>query len=118
MKNKYYINPQEFTHEILISQAKGRLTEKAGEMLILLSDRLSRKFRYDDLDLKYDCKMQGLFNMIQNYKSFDGNKYESAFPYFSEIMKRGLAMGLKICTDQVRIKHNDISMTTMETINF
>lgn len=99
-KPKRYINDVEFTYEMILSKGLGKLTPKAESMLIRISNELITRFRYNNYDDLYDCKMNGLYNMLLNWKLYDHNRYDKAFPYFTEICKRGIAQGLNIITNK------------------
>lgn len=89
-----YLDSIDLTKEIIISQGKGTLTKKAELMLVKIADNLIRKFTYYNQDDQYDCKMSGLISMFENWKSFNHQLYNNAFPYFTEICKRGIVKGL------------------------
>lgn len=91
-----YLDNDIFYYEIIISKGKGKLTHKAELCLIKIAYNMIKKFEndYANKEDKYDCLQQGLLMMFQNWRSFDENKYDNPFPYFSEICKRGIADGL------------------------
>jgi len=93
-----YIDDTDLYFEILISKGKGKLTRKAEKMIILIGEEMIKKFdrKYKTSDDKYDCMQQGIMMMLLNWKLFNEKKYASAFPYFSEICKRGIAGGLNV----------------------
>ena len=63
-----------------------------------MNETIEGKFdrKYKTSDDKFDCMQQGILMMLQNWKLFNEKKYSSAFPYFSEICKRGIAGGLNV----------------------
>ena len=93
-----YIDDTQFFYEIVISKGKGKLTKKAENMIIKIGEELIKKFerKYKTSDDKFDCKQQGILMMLMNWNLFNEKKYSSAFPYFSEICKRGIAGGLNV----------------------
>lgn len=90
---KKYINDAIFTKEIIISKGKGKLTEKAGLMIYKLSERVfranHRMIIYRDNVYYEDVKSGGLEAGLKNWKTFNHKKYDSAFNYLTEIIKRG-----------------------------
>jgi len=86
-----YINETDFFYEIKISKGKGKLTKKAEDMMILIANEMIKKFQYVDYRNRYDCKQHGLLCMFLQWQKFDENRYDKAFPYFSELCKRGIA---------------------------
>lgn len=93
-KRSKYLNDIELKYEILISQAKGKLTTKGQSMLIRIGEEIIKKFSYRNEDDRYDCQMNGIYQMLTNWKKFNCEKYDSALPYFSEVAKRGIAAQL------------------------
>lgn len=91
--NKLYLNNLELTYEIILSQGKGKLTNKAEEMLISICDNMIRKFNYKYDEDRYDCKMTGLLQILEKWKGFDHIKHNNSFAYFSEVSKRAIAAG-------------------------
>lgn len=88
-----YINNDEFTKEIIISQGKGKLTKKAENFIIKLSGRVfgaNRRMEYYKDNIFYeDLKSGGIEMGLKAWKSFNPKKYDSAFNYFTEVIKRG-----------------------------
>ena len=92
-KNKDYISNKELYCEIIMSKAMGKLTRPAERMLILLGKNIIKKFYYSNPDDKHDCLQNGYIQIFSNWASFDENKSDNAFSYYTEIFKRGIAAG-------------------------
>ncbi len=84
-----YLDDRELYYQMVISKGKGQLTPRAQQLLILIAKNTIRKKErnYNTLDDRNDCIQQGLLHMFMNWKNFNHKKYESAFPYFTEIFK-------------------------------
>lgn len=91
-----YLDDTEFYFEIMISKGRGKLTPKSQKMIILIGERMIQKFenKYKTEDDKFDCMQSGILSMFKNWQNFNEKRYHQAFPYFSEICKRGIAAGL------------------------
>lgn len=92
-EKEHYIDKRELYKEIVISKARGILSRKASNMFQLLVERMIRKLRYSNPDDKKDCMQTALFNLYDNWQSFNEEKFSNAFAYCSEIGKRGMAEG-------------------------
>jgi hypothetical protein len=92
-KKKKYLSNKDLYMEIIVSKAKGKLTPRAAQMLVLLGKKLQNKMYYRDPDDKKDCLQEAMLSVFKLWYNFDENKGENAFAYYSEIIKRGLAMG-------------------------
>lgn len=90
---QHYIDKKDFYKQIVISKARGILTNRAMLMFQLLAERTIRKMRYSNPDDRKDCMQTGLFNMFDNWQNFNEEKYSNAFAYFTEVYKRGIAEG-------------------------
>jgi DNA-directed RNA polymerase specialized sigma24 family protein len=90
---KKYLSNKDLYCELIVSNAKGKLTREAERMLILLAKNVIKKMYYRDSDDKLDCLQTAYLNVFQNWYNFDENKSDNSFSYFTEIIKRGLAQG-------------------------
>lgn len=89
-----YLSNKELYCEILYSKAKGKLSLKAQNMLILLCKKIiSSKFRYYNLVDKEDCMQSAMLDIFKNWMNFDEEKTTNAFAFYTEIVKRGAAKG-------------------------
>lgn len=89
-----YISGKELYYEIVVSQARGKISRRSKEMLILLAERTIEKFTYYNPDDKLDCRQQGLYDLFKNWHLFNPAKSENIFAYLTEIFKRGATQGL------------------------
>lgn len=90
-RGKYYVNPKELYYEMIVGKSTGRASTKLSDMFILIVNGVSRKFRYLDSDLEYDCYSSGLEKIFDNWMEFNEEKSRNAFAYLTEIVKRGFA---------------------------
>ena len=79
--------------EIVYCKAKGRLTPRAAQMLMLLGKKAQTKMYYRNTDDKYDCLQTAMLDVFTFWHNFDELKGENAFAYYTEVIKRGLAKG-------------------------
>lgn len=114
-----YLNDKDLYYEMTISKGMGKLTVKAQNMLILIANNTIRKKErnYNNSDDRNDCVQQGLLHMFQNWKNFNPKKYETAFPYFTEIFKRGLADGINIINNKKNYNDDKIIMISLDRSN-
>jgi hypothetical protein len=88
-----YIKDNDLYYEIVLSKGRGKLTRKAEQMFILLANNIIRKKAYYNPDDRADCLNTAIFQLLNNWKSFNEKKYALALPFFTEVAKRGLAAG-------------------------
>ena len=93
VRSKVYLSNKDLYCEILVSKAMGKLTKPAEKMLILLGKNIIKKFYYSNPDDRHDCLQNGYIQIFSNWYSFDENKGENCFSYYTEIFKRGIAGG-------------------------
>jgi hypothetical protein len=101
---KGYINSKELYMEALYCKALGYRTKHLEDMLIIMVNKIITKFRYYNPDDKFDCINEALYIVLKNYDEFDEERSENVFAYYTEIIKRGLALGFKNITHG---KHNE-----------
>jgi len=96
-----YIDSNDLTYEIILSQGIGKLTDKAHLMLYSLCEELIKKFNYkndENGDIKYDVKMYAYSSIIESWQGFDFVRYNgdySSFSYFTELTKRAIVSGFR-----------------------
>ena len=100
-----YVNRVQLREEIQKSFDQDELTPKAWEMLILMTDRISRIFSYKYPEDRNDCKAEALEVIHKYWRNYDKEKSNYPFSYFTTVIKNGLAKGLR----QIRPK----SLTTV-----
>lgn len=88
-----YINDRQFTKELIISSGRGKLTKKGEELIIKLAYHLFRTHKrmiYLSQNIYYeDICSGGIMAGLLNWKKFNHKKYDSAFAYMTEVVKRG-----------------------------
>jgi hypothetical protein len=111
VKSKVYLSNKDLYCEIIYSKAKGRLTTKAAEMLVLLGKKAQTKMYYRNTDDKYDCLQTAMLSVFQNWASFNEIKGDNAFAYYTEVIKRGLAAGWN---KQYRTKGEQVEFISLD----
>jgi hypothetical protein len=82
------INAKELTYEVLLSKGLGKLTSRAKKMFIILAEHAIHKKPYYDAEDKKDCLQTAYLNIFTNWQSFNPDKTNNAFAYFTEVHKR------------------------------
>ena len=112
-----YISSKELYCEIIISQARGNLSRRAKDMLILLGERTIEKFTYFNPDDKFDCFQQGLYDLFKNWHLFNSQKSENTFAYLTEVFKRGATQGLNMLHKRKGVEGYDLKVYSIDGIN-
>ena len=114
-----YLEDRDLYYQLVLSKGRGKLTRQAQEMLILIANNTIRKKErnYNNIDDRNDCIQQGLLHMFQNCKNFNPKKYDTAFPYFTEIFKRGLADGINIINNKKNYNDDKVIMISIDRAN-
>ena len=84
-----YIDKKDLFIEMMVSKAKGTLTNKAKKMVELIAINAIIKLPYESIDDKKDCQQNGAFKLFEKWHGFDPEKTENPFAYLTEIFKRG-----------------------------
>lgn len=95
-KQQNPVNAKKLTYHIILSKGRGKLTKDSETMLIDLATNAIRKKTYFYPEDKDDCLQMSLFNMLNNWQSFNPDKTDNAFAYFTEIHKRSTAEMINI----------------------
>jgi len=92
-RKRNYLNNRDLLMEIKLSKEKGNLTPTAVKMLILLSEKLQTRLKYQDDEDRKDCLAFAQLDLLSYWDRFDENKSSNAFAYYTQIAKKGLAKG-------------------------
>lgn len=114
-RTKNYLNDNDLVYEIILSKGKGFLTTKAIIMLIKLAKHMITTKQYYDLQNKDDAYQAGIEMVLKNWHNFNHKKYYKAMPYFTEVFKRGMALGFNEITNGDRGRKT-ISINGFESI--
>jgi hypothetical protein len=88
-----YVNKEELYQEIIKSKERGELTPFALKMLMQMVAECSKKFRYKYAHDKDDCMSTAYLDILLYWKSFDPEKSNQAFSYFTSMIFRGFCKG-------------------------
>lgn len=91
MSTKIYLTNSDLVKELIISKALGRRTPQLDKMFLLLATKTINKMTYNNIEDKKDCLMSGLLRMMTYWRSFDEEKYDNAFAFFTQIFKHEIA---------------------------
>lgn len=92
-KSNIYLKNEHLLREILLSKEKGELTRTALKMLMLLTEKISSGFPYEDGEDKKDCMALAHYDLVKYWRSFNAEKSTNAFAYFTSIIRRGIFKG-------------------------
>lgn len=113
---KYYVKDTELLYEIIISQGRGKMTEKLERMLFTICKNVIKRFDYKSTDDAYDVMMGSYLHLIQNWQKFNTDKHSVALPYITEVVKRSLVNNFNILVYHKYIPTHDrqrfISLST------
>lgn len=114
-----YLNDTDLYYEIVISKYKGKLTKKAERLLILIADKaISKKdSHYRNIEDKEDCLNSGILSLLENWATFNEQKYSLALPYYTEVFKRGIAAGYNLLYNKKSYTDNNIKFISLDSSN-
>ncbi len=98
-KKELPVPPKEFNEEILKSKKLGRLTNRAGQLILTLVTNYqnkNRNMKYDSEDIKMDVRSAAIHIICENWHTYDEKKYSNAFSYFTSITQNGLFEGMNM----------------------
>ena len=89
--NSYYFDNLKAYKQITWSLAVGKLDRELFTSLLKIVDGVGKKFRYENIEDKLDCRAYAIEVIIRNWHNFNPDKYENVMAYFTEIIKRAYA---------------------------
>lgn len=92
-KTGYYIDKKEFRDEILRCREQDQLSDKLTRMFMTLAQNVANKMYYSEPADKEDCISTALFSCVKYWKSYNPEKTDNAFAYFTSVCAMGLCKG-------------------------
>jgi DNA-directed RNA polymerase specialized sigma subunit len=86
-KGKYYLTNEDLLPEVLKSVAAGKISERLGKMLLLLTDRYSRKFSFVRYSYREDMVGYALINLCKTALKFNPERSSNPFAYYTQAIK-------------------------------
>lgn len=88
-----YVKNKELREELILSKEKDELTRKALDMVMLMADKFSTKFKYVYSEDREDCISFAVMDCYQYWRGYNPDKSANAFAYMTQIIKNGFAKG-------------------------
>jgi hypothetical protein len=114
-----YLEDRELYYQLIISKGKGKLTDRAAELMILVAKNVIRKKErsYKSTDDKNDCYQEGLLHLFSSWYGFNPAKYSLSMPYITEIFKRGMANSLNVLNNRKSYNDDVIRIISIDRAN-
>lgn len=93
-KKKHPVPHKEFTEEIIKSKEQGKLTEKAGYYIMVLTKNRQKGLPYGSDDIKNDVLSKAIEIICEKWNRFDTKKGLNAFSFFSTMSMNALFEGM------------------------
>ena len=90
---KQYVSNPYFLKEMIKSKEQGELTPDALKMIYLIAENLTRKKYFKLNEDREDCIQNAMLDALLYWKSFDPEKSNNPFAYFTSLLTNGLAKG-------------------------
>jgi hypothetical protein len=87
VKKRNYLNNHDMLIEIIISKSKNQMTDNLVNMLITLCDRYSKKSNFANYSYIEDMKAYALLNLCKIWASFNTDKSQNPFSYYTQCIK-------------------------------
>ena len=111
--NKIYVANKDLLREIKLSKERDQLTYNAVKMLQLIAENLAKKKHYKCPEDKEDCIQTAMLDIALYWRSFDPEKYNNPFAYYTSMLCNGLAKGW----NRIYGKFKSSEMTSIDNSN-
>ena len=88
-----YVKNKDLREELIKSKEKNELTPEALDMVILMANKFSLKFKYIYTEDKEDCISFAIMDCWMYWRGYNPEKSANAFAYITQIIKNGFAKG-------------------------
>jgi hypothetical protein len=84
---KYYLTNSDLFPAILEAKKVGIMTDKLAKMLMLLTDRYSRRSNFGGYSFREDMVSAALINLCHNWHKFDPAKSSNPFAFYTTAIR-------------------------------
>jgi len=96
ISTKYYLDKEDLLYQTIISQGKGKPTDKLVRGWLLLIEKFGASWNFKTNDDKIDAEQNAFVDLwVRGYKLYNENKGDP-FRYYTEIIKRSFWMSFNI----------------------
>jgi hypothetical protein len=82
----YYINKDEMTEQLRISQEQGHCSEELGRMFMLIANRYSTKYNFWQYTYRDEMVSRAIVRCLHKMKTFDLSRKTSPLCYFTMVI--------------------------------
>lgn len=110
-KRRNYINNKDFYDEMVRYRAQEpprKITNYIGECFLLICNRLAQKSNFNGYTYIEEMISDAIENCIMAVNSFDPNKTNNPFAYFTQIAKFAFIRRIQAEKKQTYIKHKNM----------
>lgn len=86
-RKRNYLNNKDLLAEVILSKQNDQMTDKLAKMLTLLCDRYSRKGNFVNYSYLEDMRSYAMLMLVKTWSSFNPEKSDNPFAYFSQCIK-------------------------------
>jgi len=112
-----YVKNKDLRDQLVLSKERNELTKEALDMIILMSNKFSLKFKYQYEDDRKDCVSFAIMDCYKYWRNYNPDKSPNAFSYITQIIKNGFAKSWRQLTNNMaRSKRISISSNNIYSI--
>lgn len=94
VKKRNYLNNHDMLIEVQLSKDKGQMTDTLCHMLMTLCERYSKKSNFANYSYIDDMRGYALLNICKIWSSFDAEKSNNPFSYYTQSIKNSFVQFL------------------------
>jgi DNA-directed RNA polymerase specialized sigma subunit len=111
--SNYYVDPKELKEELAKSKERDELTPQAIAIFQTMAMEASKKLRYRDEEDRKDCIAFAMMDVVRYWRSYNPEKSNNPFAYFTQMIKNGFAKGWRklhplSAGEKVSLSHDNV----------
>jgi DNA-directed RNA polymerase specialized sigma subunit len=111
--SNYYVDPKELKEELAKSKEGNELTPRAIAIFQTMASEASKKLRYRDEEDRKDCIAFAMMDVVRYWRSYNPEKSNNPFAYFTQMIKNGFAKGWRklhplSAGEKVSLSHDNV----------
>lgn len=99
-----YLSNYNLLEQIAISKENGKMSNELLNMITLLCERYATRANFSSYTYIEDMKMNALLNLCRTWASFNAERSQNPFAYYTQLIKNSFIQYLKIEKKQRNIR--------------
>lgn len=113
-RKKNYLNNKDMLEQIKLSREQDQMTDELAKMMMMLAHRFASRPNFAGYSYVEDMEAYAVMQIVKTWRSFNPDKYDNPFAFFTQCVKNSFFQYLKKEKKQREIKDMELVFAGMD----